>query len=154
MESKWSVALESVRKDVECFFGILKGRFRILKLGILFRDKEDIDNMFFTYCTLHNMLHAFDGLDELEPTVDWGGKEGLHDPWDNTPLADESTVGSTGEPNDDSSDSYQKPEEAHFGLKNALMAHFDYRRRVKRDISWLYQQQSYSVRRRGRGAAI
>ncbi|CAM9198323.1 unnamed protein product [Pylaiella littoralis] len=22
------------------------------------------------------MLHAFDGLDELEPTVEWGGKEG------------------------------------------------------------------------------
>ncbi|CAN0006671.1 unnamed protein product, partial [Sphacelaria rigidula] len=34
MESRWSKALESVRKDVECFFGILKGRFRILKLGV------------------------------------------------------------------------------------------------------------------------
>ncbi|CAN0043663.1 unnamed protein product, partial [Pylaiella littoralis] len=64
METRWSRALESVRKDVECFFGILKGRFRILKLGILFQNLEDIDNMFFTCCVLHNMLHAFDGLDE------------------------------------------------------------------------------------------
>ncbi|CAM9763923.1 unnamed protein product, partial [Hapterophycus canaliculatus] len=63
-ESRWSKALESVRKDVECFFGILKGRFRILKLGILFHDRDAIDYMFFTCCTLHNMLHAFDGLDE------------------------------------------------------------------------------------------
>ncbi|CAN0447495.1 unnamed protein product, partial [Pylaiella littoralis] len=30
IEIRWSKALESVRKDVECFFGILKGRFRIL----------------------------------------------------------------------------------------------------------------------------
>ncbi|CAN0083492.1 unnamed protein product [Pylaiella littoralis] len=30
--------------------------------------------MFFTCCTLHNMLHAFDGLDEFEPTVEWGGR--------------------------------------------------------------------------------
>jgi hypothetical protein len=29
--SQW---LESIRKDVECTFGILKGRFRILKTGI------------------------------------------------------------------------------------------------------------------------
>ncbi|CAM9508247.1 unnamed protein product [Pylaiella littoralis] len=72
IEIRWSKALESVRKDVECFFGILKGRFRILKLGILFQCLEDIDNMFFTCCTLHNMLHAYDGLDELEPAVEWG----------------------------------------------------------------------------------
>ncbi|CAN0185409.1 unnamed protein product [Pylaiella littoralis] len=76
IEIRWSKALESVRKDVECFFGILKGRFRILKLGILFQSLEDINNMFFTCCTLHNMLHAFDGLDEFEPTVEWGGEGG------------------------------------------------------------------------------
>ena len=46
-ETRWSKTLESVRKDVECFFGILKGRFRILKLPILYSDKEDIENVFF-----------------------------------------------------------------------------------------------------------
>ncbi|CAN0415305.1 unnamed protein product, partial [Pylaiella littoralis] len=116
-------ALESVRKDVECFLGILKGRFGILKLGILFQSLEDIDNMFFTCCTLHNMLHAFDELDEFEPTVEWGGKEGLHDPWDNPPLLDESTTGSTSTSVDDDN-ANTKPVQEHFILKKALVAHF------------------------------
>jgi hypothetical protein len=30
----WSQWLESMRKDVECIFGILKGRWRILKSGL------------------------------------------------------------------------------------------------------------------------
>jgi hypothetical protein len=29
-ETYWSEWLESIRKDIECFFGIVKGRFRIL----------------------------------------------------------------------------------------------------------------------------
>ncbi len=33
-EIRWSQWLESLRKDVECTFGILKGRWRILKTGI------------------------------------------------------------------------------------------------------------------------
>jgi hypothetical protein len=33
-EIRWSEWLESMRKDVECTFGILKGRFHILKTGI------------------------------------------------------------------------------------------------------------------------
>jgi hypothetical protein len=33
-EIRWSEWIESMRKDVECTFGILKGRFRILKSGI------------------------------------------------------------------------------------------------------------------------
>ena len=33
-EVRWSEFLESVRKDVECFFGILKSRFRILRHGM------------------------------------------------------------------------------------------------------------------------
>lgn len=33
-EIRWSKMMESMRKDVECTFGILKGRFRILKHGI------------------------------------------------------------------------------------------------------------------------
>ena len=47
-DTKWSKWLESVRKDVECFFGILKGRLRILKIPIIFCKKSDIDNTFFT----------------------------------------------------------------------------------------------------------
>lgn len=69
-ELRSSKRLENVRKDVECFFGILKGRFRILKLLILYRDEETINNLFFTCCILHNMLHAFDEIHLLEADVD------------------------------------------------------------------------------------
>lgn len=78
-ELKWSRALESVRKDVECFFGILKGRFRVLKLPVQYRTKERIDDLFFTCCILHNMIHAFDGREEWEVDVDWAGVDGRLD---------------------------------------------------------------------------
>ena len=57
----WSKWIESVRKDVECTFGILKGRFRILKVPMPFHTKERVDNVFFTCCVLHNMLLEKDG---------------------------------------------------------------------------------------------
>ena len=59
-EHSWSKRLESVRKDVECTFGILKTRFRILKNTIRLQTKERIDNVFFTCSILHNMLLTHD----------------------------------------------------------------------------------------------
>lgn len=73
--------LESVRKDIECFFGILKGRFRILKMQLLYRGIYKLDNIFHTCCALHNMLHSYDGLSLLEKDVDWAGADGDVDPW-------------------------------------------------------------------------
>lgn len=64
--------------DVECLFGILKGRFGSLKLPIFHRKKEHVDCMFFTCVTLHNMPRAFDHIDVLEADVEGGGKGGLH----------------------------------------------------------------------------
>ena len=40
--SKW---IESMRKDVECTFGILKGRFRVLKTGIPLHGIEVCDKV-------------------------------------------------------------------------------------------------------------
>ncbi|CAM9373054.1 unnamed protein product, partial [Discosporangium mesarthrocarpum] len=64
---KWSKRLESVRKDVECFFGSLNGRFRILKMPLMFwasnaNLREKSDNIFFVCCTLQSMLLAYGGL--------------------------------------------------------------------------------------------
>ena len=59
-----------------CFFGILKWRFRILKLAILFHDEGLISNMVKTCCVLHNILHTWDGLAELEPGTSWAGNGG------------------------------------------------------------------------------
>jgi hypothetical protein len=50
----WSRMLESLRKDVECTFGILKKRFGILKDGIYFQSLELIDEVWFTICALQN----------------------------------------------------------------------------------------------------
>ncbi|CAN0345009.1 unnamed protein product, partial [Pylaiella littoralis] len=68
---RFSGRLESVRKDVECFFGILKARFRILKLAMTYQKQERLDYVFFTCCILHNMLHTYDGMDNLEENVNW-----------------------------------------------------------------------------------
>ena len=56
----WSKLLESVRKDVERTFGVMKKRFRILKVPILFRDAAVVQDIFLTCCVLHNMLLKFD----------------------------------------------------------------------------------------------
>lgn len=60
----WTCFMESERKHVECAFGILKSRFRILKLPIRMHSFDDIDNMFVTCCILHNMCLDFDGFDD------------------------------------------------------------------------------------------
>ena len=59
-EVRWSEFLESVRKDVECFFGILKGRFRILRNGMEYYSEFDIEFIFKTCCILHNIILEYD----------------------------------------------------------------------------------------------
>ena len=78
-KARWSKQLESVRKDSECVFGILKGRFRILKIPLLFHKIHQIDNIFYTCCVLHNMLLINDGMDipAWEEGVDWAHLDGL-----------------------------------------------------------------------------
>jgi hypothetical protein len=88
-EIRWSKWTESMRKDVECTFGILKGRWRILKAGVRIHGVDGVDEVWFTCCALHNWLLDIDGLNgEWEngvPTSDWEGTmgdmdfEGLHD---------------------------------------------------------------------------
>jgi hypothetical protein len=63
-EIRFSTWLESLRKDVECTFGILKGRWRILKSGIRLHGTDGADQVFLTCCALHNKLLDIDGLDE------------------------------------------------------------------------------------------
>ena len=62
LHSRW---LESVRKDVECAFGILKTRFRCIKLPSRFHDLKITENIFVTCCILHNMLME-DNLEQRE----------------------------------------------------------------------------------------
>lgn len=62
-EAKWSKWLESMRKDVECCFGILKGRWRVLKAGVRSHGTASCDKIWLTCCAFHNMLLDVDGLD-------------------------------------------------------------------------------------------
>jgi hypothetical protein len=63
MERCWSHWCKSLRKDVECTFGILKGRWRILKTGIRIEGLKNANNIWLTCSTLHNWLLEVDGLD-------------------------------------------------------------------------------------------
>ena len=89
---KWSAKLESVRKDIEGVFGILKIRFRFLKNFNNLHQQSAIDNTFTTCCMLHNMLLKADGFlaDNLAPfpggleealakkfNGNWNGNDGL-----------------------------------------------------------------------------
>jgi hypothetical protein len=76
-EMYWSEWMESVRKDVECTFGIIKSRFRILWNGITYHKQETVEQLFVTCCMLHNIILGFDtdGRTEWENEVDW---EELH----------------------------------------------------------------------------
>jgi hypothetical protein len=53
---KFSKILESVRKDIEDVFGILKRRFKFLKAFNQLNKQSSIDDAFVTCCMIHNML--------------------------------------------------------------------------------------------------
>ena len=79
---RWSKWAESMRKDVECTFGILKGRWRILKTGIRVEQLDVADDIWCTCCALHNMLLNVDCLDQKwnkGVRSDYEGALGLHE---------------------------------------------------------------------------
>ena len=49
---------------MECTFGIMKGRWRILKYGIRLHGIDKCDQIWMTCCALHNMLLEVDGYDK------------------------------------------------------------------------------------------
>ena len=54
-EEYYSPNLESVRKDVECTFGIMKKRWKILNNELLYPNHKVCENYFVTCSCLHNM---------------------------------------------------------------------------------------------------
>ena len=90
-ELLWSEWAESVRKDVECFFGIMKARWWYLRNGIRYHGAETIQSAFQCASIFHNMLLAFDGF-AFFGEKQW---ENLNpdEPDDEAFFADEGTVG-------------------------------------------------------------
>lgn len=82
-QRSFSKRIESVRKDIECFFGRLKKRFRIFATGYRMRDLAKLDDIFRICCAMHNSLlplpfeNDFD-LDEVDNPDDDGDLEGHH----------------------------------------------------------------------------
>jgi len=63
---------ESQRKRIECIFGILKKRSRILRNGLPYESVRVNDNIMRASCILHNMLLECDGLHDIgEYEDDW-----------------------------------------------------------------------------------
>ena len=56
LEDYFSSKVESLRKDVECVFGILKERWEILDKGFKHRDVKTCGQIFLTCAVLHNMM--------------------------------------------------------------------------------------------------
>jgi hypothetical protein len=89
-EIRWSQWIESLRKDVECTFGILKGWWRILKTGIHLHGVEATNKIWMTCCALHNWLLEINGLDDKWQggvPSDWESELGLHNLDDATEYA-------------------------------------------------------------------
>jgi len=74
-EIRWSKWLESMRKDVECTFGILKGRWRILKSGIRLQGVDAVNNIWLICYALHNWLLEIDGLNAEWSEVSMPGSD-------------------------------------------------------------------------------
>ncbi len=47
--------VESMHKDVECTFGILKGRWRILMTDVRVYDIDEVDEIWLSFCALHRL---------------------------------------------------------------------------------------------------
>ena len=71
----WRRRIESVRKDIECYFGRLKQRFKILRIPNLMKTKKIIDDMMFTIVAIQNMLLDYSTTAQLHTSwtvqLDW-----------------------------------------------------------------------------------
>ena len=116
----WSKHVESVRKDVECSFGILKKRFAILKHRMRFHHKEQIGRIFTACCILHNMLHDWDGYDNWESVeTNLRALEEMFDASDRWMFMRDHSYYGTNEVDDDIQDGF-------FARRSALIAHYMY----------------------------
>ena len=77
-EKRYSEWLESVRKDIECAFGIIKGRFRLFMQAIQFHKFHQIENAWKAAIMLHNMLISYDGNDLTDWERNFGKREGFN----------------------------------------------------------------------------
>jgi hypothetical protein len=131
VERDWSSALESMRKDVECTFGIMKRRFRILTFGVRVQGLEYLDDVWYTCCALHNWLLREDGLDQgWEET--WTSSEATEVDEDMS----QATIGRVdGAVSIGSNVTKQECDEGYVGRRQALINHYAFKK-ANRLVSW------------------
>ena len=79
-EYKFTDWVASVRKDVECFFGLLKCRFQYFNRPSKVDTAKLLRSIFVTACILHNMILRHDGLNNLwEQELNWSRLNGEGD---------------------------------------------------------------------------
>ena len=140
MAVRWNRLVSATRKDIECTFGIMKKRFRILRLPLLFRPITKIGTIFRCCAILHNMLLDYDGLADIgQEESHWIAQDDME-----TTLA----AMSTGRAGTELDLSYLgeafnpvglpsvEDSKHHHGLKEALLEHFTYMKQT-RQIRWL-----------------
>ena len=72
LEDNFLSKVESLQNDVECVFGILKGRWASLDKGFKYRDVKTCEQIFFTCAVLHNMMLSEMVREGKLPCLQWG----------------------------------------------------------------------------------
>ncbi len=72
----WSEHLESIWKDVEWTFGILKKHFGLLCAPLLVRTQDKVEDIVWTACWLHNVMLSYDYDDDDDAFLQGFGDEG------------------------------------------------------------------------------
>jgi hypothetical protein len=141
-EAAWSELLESLRKDIERLFAIIKQMFAIIKYGSRMTEKEEVDNLFLACLAIYqqkkNMFHVFGRPWDLQyaaMTADAIDAEGAQHPINRMRM--EVTAFGVGRPagmvveDGDEADR----EMGHDQRKNALITHFKVMK-SRREIVW------------------
>ena len=123
----WSKHVESLRKDVECTFGILKKRFMILKNPICLPCPEHVQSVFVTCCALHNALLKHDNDSDDNNDYDYENEDEDEDEnEDGNETEDENEDNTTDyESEDDDNVMETTTQEQFHDRRNALVEHYN-----------------------------
>jgi len=141
-EMKWGKLLESLRKDVERVFGVLKQRFRVLlKFGITLQQFAKVERLFHACCALHNFILLRDDklVDLSQPLVNSSISNRLYKP------ADQKDYVSPPPPTNARSKSKE-----YLSLRRKLIDHFSYKFDHD-DVYWPRNVPAGFIRRRLEG---